>query len=249
MKNDKNVGIGAIDCDVDKATCAKYGVNGYPTIKAIVGGKGKSYNGAREAEPIKEWISKVAANRGSKGGSSKCAQGVFKSKVKDNVVPLCEEHFPDEKAKNDWLVVFYDSKSSDATTIKNVANSLGAEFGNDPPDMNKALKTKNQKKKRDRLTELAKTHGLKLKLPVKGPFGMDALVKVGAVCCDCNEDASAFCASSLRVGEEELKAPQAFWVSKGKRNILKGVEITAKGLAQVTALRLGFAEKAANTEL
>ena len=33
---------------------------------------------------------------------------------------------------------------------------------------------------------------------------MDALAKVGAVCCDCNEDASAFCASSLRIGEDSL---------------------------------------------
>jgi hypothetical protein len=247
LKNDKSIGIGAIDCDIDRATCAKYGVSGYPTLKAIVGGKGKSYNGAREAEPIKEWITKVAANRGSKGGSAKCAQGVFKSKVKDATVPLCEEHYPDEKAKNDWLVLFYDSKGSDASNLKAVVNGLAADFGNDPPDMSKALKK--QKKKRDRLTELAGTHGIKLKLPAKGPFGMDALVKVGAVCCDCNEDASAFCASSLRIGEEEVKAPQAFWVSKGNRKLLTGVELTAAGLAKTAVEHLGFAEKAGSDEL
>merc|ERR1740139_808121 len=113
--------------------------------------------------------------------------------------------------------------------------------------MNKALKK--AKKKRDRLTELASSHGLQLKLPAKGPFGMDALVKVGAVCCDCNEDAGAFCASSMRIGEEELKAPQAFWVTKGKRDLLKGAEVTAAGLAKVAVQRLGFAEKAAKEEL
>lgn len=236
MKNDKSVGIGAIDCDLERAVCAKYGVSGYPTLKAIVGGKGKSYNGAREAEPIKEWITKVSKNRGTKGGSAKCPQGVFKSKVKDAVVPLCEEHYPDEKAKNEWLVLFYNSK--DAAELKSTANSIAADLGNDPPDMNKALKK--PKKKRDRLTQLAQTHDLKLKLPAKGPFGMDALVKVGAVCCDCGEDGAAFCASSLRIGEEEVKPPQAFWVAKGLRTLLNGTEITASGLAGRVVEKLGL---------
>lgn len=205
-------------------------------MKAIVGGKGKSYNGARETEPIKEWITKLAANRGSKGGSAKCPPGLFKSKIKDAVVPLCEEHYPDEKAKNEWLVVFYNEK--DGSDIKVAANKIAAEFGNDPPDMSKSLKK--PKKKRDRLMELGKTYDVKLKLPAKGPFGMDAIVKVGAVCCDCTEDTIAFCASSLRIGETDVQAPQAFWVANGKRTMLEGAEVTAAGLVDKVLGRLGL---------
>lgn len=238
LKNDKNVGIGAIDCEKEQAVCQRYGVSGYPTLKAIVGGKGKSYNGAREAEPIKEWITRLAQNRGTKGGSSKCPQGVFKSKVKDAAVPLCEEHFPDEKAKHAWLVFMYEQAASSAAELKGALNRLAVDMGNDPPDMSKALKK--PKKKRDRLNELASTYDIKLSLPAKGPFGMEALIKVGAVCCDCGEEAAAFCASSMRIGEEELKPPRAFWVSQGKRTLLKTSDPTGPALAREALTRLGF---------
>lgn len=213
-------------------------------MKAIVAGKGKSYNGAREAEPIKEWIQKLAANRGTKGGSSKCAPGLFKSKVKDSVVPLCEEHFPDDKAKNDWFLLFYNEKGG--SDLKAIGNTVAADFGNDPPDMSKSLKK--PKKKRDRITDLGKKYDLKLKLPAKGPFGMDALVKVGAVCCDCNEDGAAFCASSLKQGETDLLPPQTFWVSKGKRTIFKDAEPTALGMVSSVVEKLGLLKSAGKGE-
>jgi len=220
-------------------------VNGYPSLKAIVGGKGKSYNGAREAEPIKEWIQKLAANRGSKGGSSKCPPGLFKSKVKDAVVPLCEEHFPDDKAKNDWLVLFYNEKGG--SDLKAVGNGVASDLGNDPPDMSKSLKK--QKKRRDRLTELGKKHDLKVKLPAKGPFGMDALAKFGAVCCDCSEDTAAFCASSLKIGETDLLPPQTFWVSKGQRTMLKDTEPTAASLVSAVIGKMGLLASGGSDEL
>ena len=56
-------------------------MQGFPTIKAIVGGKAKNYQGAREAGPMKDWILQVRDKRGSKGGSNKCYKGIFKSKV------------------------------------------------------------------------------------------------------------------------------------------------------------------------
>ena len=238
LKNDKNIGIGAVDCDIDRATCSKYGVSGFPALKAIIGGKGKSYNGARETEPMKVWIEGVAKNRGTKGGSAKCAVGVFKSRVKDAVVPLCEEHFPDDKAKNDWLVLFYSSQSSSSADLKEVLHRLAVDLGNDPPDMSKSLKK--PKKKRDRLESLAEKYEFAVELPKKGPFGMDALAKVGGVCCDCNEDAAAFCASSLRIGEEDVQAPQVFWVSKGHRELLKDAEMSAGTLSKLAVMKLGF---------
>mmetsp|Transcript_76386 Transcript_76386/g.181681 ORF Transcript_76386/g.181681 Transcript_76386/m.181681 type:complete len:200 (+) Transcript_76386:442-1041(+) len=198
-------------------------------------------------EPMKEWITRVAENRGTKGGSAKCAQGLFKSKVKDRVVPLCEEHYPDDKAKNEWLVLFYNEKSGDSSDLKEMFNRIAADFGNDPPDMSKALKK--QKKRRERIQELADKYELKAKLPAKGPFGMDALAKVGGVCCDCNEDNEAFCASSLRIGEEDIKTPQVFWVAKGTRTLLKDAKMNAGALVGTTLEKLGFASGRDASEL
>lgn len=245
FKNDKEVGIGAVDCTLEAATCQKYGVNGYPTIKAIVMGKGKSYNGAREAEPMKRFIQQTAANKGSKGGSTKCRPGMFKSKMKHAVVPLCESHFPDMKAKNDWLVFFYDHSAT--AEMRDALNTVAVDIGNYPPDMNKALKK--QQKKRERIESLAQKHGLKTSLPSKGPFGMEELAKVGAVCCDCDEEHTAFCASALKQGEEDFKPPQVFWLSKGKRTMLKDYELTAKSLAGVALQQLGHASAEGKSEL
>mmetsp|Transcript_90594 Transcript_90594/g.161358 ORF Transcript_90594/g.161358 Transcript_90594/m.161358 type:complete len:194 (-) Transcript_90594:36-617(-) len=189
---------------------------------------------------MKQWISQVAQNRGSKGGSAKCPVGLFKSKVKDSVVPLCEEHFPDDKAKNEWVVLFYNQKEN--ADMKDFGNRLANDFGNDPPDMSKALKK--PKKKRERLESLAEKYDVKVNLPSKGPFGMDALAKVGGVCCDCGEEAAAFCSTSLRQGEEDLKTPQAFWVAKGQRTLLKDVEFTAPQLFGRTVEKLGFSAQA-----
>mmetsp|Transcript_102852 Transcript_102852/g.193426 ORF Transcript_102852/g.193426 Transcript_102852/m.193426 type:complete len:116 (-) Transcript_102852:28-375(-) len=106
--------------------------------------------------------------------------------------------------------------------------------------MSKALKK--PKKRRDRITELAEKYELKVNLPKKGPFGMEALAKVGGVCCDCGEDAEAFCASSLKIGEEDMKPPQVFWASKGLRNMLKDADISASGLSKIALEKIGFAE-------
>lgn len=236
FKNSKEVGIGAVDCTLEAARCSREGVNGYPTIKAYVMGKGRSYNGGRETEPMARFIEGIAKNRGTKGGSAKCRPGMFKSKMKHGVVPLCEAHFPDAKAKKDWLVFFYDHSAT--AENRDGVNSAALELGNDPPDMNKALKK--QKKQRDRIQELADKHGLTANLPAKGPFGMDELVKVGAVCCDCDDEHKAFCANALREGEDVLPTPQVYWVSKGERQALKGIEFTSKALAQTALEKRGF---------
>lgn len=247
FKNDKAVGIGAVDCELEASLCGRMGVNGYPAIKAYVMGKGRSYNGAREAEPMQRWIAQVAANRGSKGGSAKCRAGVFKSKMKHAVVPLCESHFPDDKAKNDWLVFYYDHSAT--AEMRDALNSAAIELGNYPPDMSKA--SKKQKKQRERITELAGKHDLKVSLPAKGPFGMDELVKVGGVCCDCDEEHTAFCADSFKQGEDQLKAPQVFWVSKGVRTLINAGDLTkvdSKWITRTVLQRMGVVEKSSEKE-
>lgn len=211
-------------------------MNGYPSLKAYVNGKGKSYNGARETGPMASWIENIAKNRGTKGGSAKCRPGMFKSKMKHAVVPLCESHFPDSKAKKEWIVFFYDHKAT--AENRDAVNGAALELGNDPPDMNKALKK--QKKQRERIQELADKHGLMLSLPPKGPFGMDELTKVGAVCCDCDKEHTDFCSNALREGEEVLPTPQVYYVTKGERKLLKGKELTTKALTSAVLEQRGL---------
>mmetsp|Transcript_997 Transcript_997/g.2505 ORF Transcript_997/g.2505 Transcript_997/m.2505 type:complete len:277 (+) Transcript_997:3-833(+) len=220
LKGEKGIGIGAIDCNegTNKAICGKYGVNGFPTLKAMVAGKPKSYNGARETEPMKDWIMNILKNKGTKGGSAKCPTGVFKSKVKDATVSLCESHFPGAEAKNSWLVLFYDEQSSDAAALRDMANRVAEDLGNDPPDRSKALKK--PVKQRERITGLGEKYNLALKMPKKGPFGMDAVAKVGGVCCDCKpkEENQQFCYDILGKHGNTTR-PLAAWLRKGELQV------------------------------
>merc|ERR1712232_865770 len=122
-------------------------MGGFPTLKAIIRGKGKAYNGARETEAMKQFITNVKAKQGSKGGSSKCPKGIFKSGVKDSVIPLCKDHFPNDKAKNSWVIAFYPDGFE-----KEVFNRFALDLGNEPADKSKQLKK--QMKQRDRLKNL-----------------------------------------------------------------------------------------------
>jgi thioredoxin-like negative regulator of GroEL len=45
-----------VDCEKDKETCAKYNVEGFPTILLHVNGKNIPYDGARDAESITKFI-------------------------------------------------------------------------------------------------------------------------------------------------------------------------------------------------
>jgi len=219
-------------------------VNGYPSMKAYVNGKSRSYNGGRDVDSMHRFIEKIAANRGTKGGSSKCRAGMFKSKMKHAVVPLCETHFPDAKAKNDWIVFYYDHTAT--AEMRDALNSVALELGNYPPDINKA--NKKQIKIRERVEGLAKKHELVTTLPSKGPFGMDEIAKVGGVCCDCDEEHTAFCAGSMQQGEDVLKLPQVFMVSKGVRTVLKDTEMSAKALISAVLQQRAFVAKASTGE-
>merc|ERR1712176_825262 len=121
-------------------------------MKAIVSGKAKAYHGVREFKQMKSWILEVHNAKGTKGGSRKCAQGIFRNKVRDSVVPLCEAHYPQESAKNAWIIIAY-NENDPSTDFRDTANEAATDLGSEPPDRNKALKQE-PKKRRDRLIEL-----------------------------------------------------------------------------------------------
>ena len=101
---DDDLKFGAVDCTKHQALCQKYGVSGYPTLKAIVGGKAKEYQGARETSPMIDFVRKLKEGKGTKGGSAKCTSALASE---GKAVALCGAHFPDNKGKHSWLVLFH----------------------------------------------------------------------------------------------------------------------------------------------
>ena len=51
LKEDK-IALGKVDCTVEDKLCAKYSVQGFPTLKIFRDGKPSEYKGSREADGI-----------------------------------------------------------------------------------------------------------------------------------------------------------------------------------------------------
>ena len=119
---EKYAGIkfGAVDCTKEQYLCQKYGVKGYPTLKGIVAGKAKEYQGARETDDMLDFMLRLKDSKGSKGGSARCSSSLASSDKKE-IVPLCSSHFPDKKGKNNWVILFH---SGDVKASKKAVNSL-----------------------------------------------------------------------------------------------------------------------------
>ena len=135
VKKDKESGIkfGAVDCTKEQNLCSKYGVKGYPTLKVFVGGKGKDYQGPREADAMIDFLKMAKEMKGTRGGSSKCSSPVIDSSRKE-VVPLCSSHFPDKKSKNSWVILFTNGpvEKEAAKSIYVIASKItegGVKFG------------------------------------------------------------------------------------------------------------------------
>ena len=135
LKNAKEyegIKFGAVDCTQEQNLCQQYGVRGYPTLKAFVGGKAKEYQGPRETDEMLEFVARLKESRGTKGGSAKCSSSLIDLSKKD-VVPLCSAHFPDKKGKNNWVIVFHTESGKDARKyLYSVAEKIsqgGAKLG------------------------------------------------------------------------------------------------------------------------
>jgi hypothetical protein len=89
--------VGAINCDDHKETCAKFGVKGYPTIKAFVGGGSSPARvvdfggGERTARAIRDWgISLVEnADQGKEGNSASVASVTGEKALAANLLSRC----------------------------------------------------------------------------------------------------------------------------------------------------------------
>uniref|UniRef100_A0A915DI42 Protein disulfide-isomerase n=1 Tax=Ditylenchus dipsaci TaxID=166011 RepID=A0A915DI42_9BILA len=76
--NDPPIALIKVDCTVDKATCDKFGVSGFPTLKIFRHGQvAQDYDGPRDAEGIVKYL------RGQAGPSAKELK-TSESKLKDS---------------------------------------------------------------------------------------------------------------------------------------------------------------------
>lgn len=236
FKEDKSaIKVGAVDCSEkeNQDICKKYGVSGYPSIQAIVKGKGKKFNGDRELKKIKDWVEGIVQKQGSKGGSAKCALGPFVSKTKDAVISLCASHYPDNEAKNEWVVMYYDSQKEVEQFEKDSVNRAALDLGNEPPEKSKAQKK--VKKQKQRLRDIAEKYELQLNLPKKGLTSTEPLVKFGVVCCDCDKDAEKFCGKRERPAVAFVKKGDTTWMDV--KDISKSA---AEDIVKFSLSKLGY---------
>jgi protein disulfide-isomerase A6 len=104
------VKVGAVDCDVHKDIAAKYGVQGFPTLKIFTGKDHTAYQGERTAKAIAE-AGLAAAKKKVKEqleGKSSGGSGGSKSS-KDEVIELTDSNFEKLVLNSDdvWLVEFF----------------------------------------------------------------------------------------------------------------------------------------------
>eukprot|EP00928_Gymnodinium_smaydae_P061707 TRINITY_DN45734_c0_g1_i1.p1 TRINITY_DN45734_c0_g1~~TRINITY_DN45734_c0_g1_i1.p1 ORF type:complete len:376 (-),score=73.38 TRINITY_DN45734_c0_g1_i1:2-1129(-) len=174
-----DIRVGALDCsDPDnRRLCQRYGIEGYPTLKALVRGKVVgSYDGAHEHEELRRWFLDMLRR---KGGSARCPRGFVAAD--SDVVPLCEAHFPGTEARNAWIVAYYDRGAGDGlpAALDRVAADLA---GAARPSAGRGA----GRSWREQLRSLAERYDLKVSIPSRIPRDASGpLAKVGAVCCDC----------------------------------------------------------------
>lgn len=135
-----------------------------------------------------------AGKKTPSAGSQKCPKGVFDSLVKDAAIPLCDAHYPSDNAKSGWAILFYDK---DMEGVQEPLNRMAIDLGNEPPEKSKNLK-KAPMKQKARIKNLAEKYEFEAKIPKKGGTGKEPLLKVGAVCCNCDDQVQKVCETKER---------------------------------------------------
>lgn len=116
-KSAKGFRVGKVDCTVEKGSCNRFGVRGFPTIKFLKGGKYYDYKGARTVEEFTKFATegyqsqtpkdippKEAAPAAEKPAETKTE--VDPNKPSD-VIVLTDSNFASSIEKGIWLVKFY----------------------------------------------------------------------------------------------------------------------------------------------
>ncbi|KAJ4830352.1 Protein disulfide-isomerase 2-3 [Turnera subulata] len=104
--------VAAVDADAHKSLAQEYGIQGFPTIKAFVPGKGPvDYQGARDVKPIADFalkqikgLLKERLSGKATGGSSEKSESQTSASVELNSKNFDELVL---KSKDLWIVEFF----------------------------------------------------------------------------------------------------------------------------------------------
>uniref|UniRef100_F6WYW5 Protein disulfide-isomerase n=1 Tax=Ciona intestinalis TaxID=7719 RepID=F6WYW5_CIOIN len=109
-RNDPPIRIGKVDCTENTATCSKFGVSGYPTLKLFADGKlSKDYDGPRQADGIVKYMQKAA---------SPAAVLIETAAAHDKLL----------QKSSSVVVVGYFTDKAKATAFENVAKTLRDDY-------------------------------------------------------------------------------------------------------------------------
>eukprot|EP00933_Yihiella_yeosuensis_P080967 TRINITY_DN94495_c0_g1_i1.p1 TRINITY_DN94495_c0_g1~~TRINITY_DN94495_c0_g1_i1.p1 ORF type:complete len:228 (-),score=40.66 TRINITY_DN94495_c0_g1_i1:339-1022(-) len=132
----------------------------------------------------------VAAKKGSAEECQK-SKGLFAEAKLDAAIPLCDENYPRADSKGSWLVLRYtqDQNTEVGKYFDVQLNKIAMDFGNFASRGKFAAKGRSGKpqKQRKRIEFLAEKYDFQndLTLPKKGLSDKSPVLRVGAVCCDC----------------------------------------------------------------
>ncbi|CAK9092172.1 unnamed protein product [Durusdinium trenchii] len=213
--------VAGVDCpeESNHQLCKRYNVTGYPTIFAIGQGHEARYKaGASDAE-LRRFLRTTVGSGASR--RARCGAGVFK----EPVVNLCKAHFPEAEAKHPWLVILYASRAKSLKRLQTPLAAAAEDLGGGATRISRP----------ERLAALAEKY--KLRVRHGGQLsGSKPFAKVGAMCCDCDQEARDFC-KSLAPGS---LLPVLLWSSGGKVEVSSRSPFVAGNLVHVALAHLGL---------
>lgn len=241
--HEKFLGLAHIDCQIGnhkKKICDNEDIKHFPSMKMIFGGIKREFRGDQNADAYKGFVQQMINH------FYVCPPGKFYDETRDAVVPLCAKRYPHGESQHDWLIMFYNQTGPEADMTHEIANEVAIDLGNNPvihTDEKDNLRQKEAKRKdhtpmkrRDRLMKLQLKYKFKIEFPDKGPFGSEPFVRIGAICCDCDEDFPDFCSE---VVDENLKFPIAMWNVKGEAQEQRTIE-SKKGFMEMALEKAGY---------
>jgi len=232
-KRDKQVGVGRLDCTDRKDWCKSLGfdMDKMPNLNVITGKNKGHYNYMPTVFQfsVEQWRKHLKTTKDYwKEPKAKCAQGIFEG---TKVTSMCPKNFPDAKDRT-TLVFLYN---------KDIATKV-PDFKNTVVSLYHALEGPEQKRDK-RIESIAKKHGFEANLGPSGVPGFEALVDIGAVCCDCDDKNPPLCEKFDKLwSAEQGWAPLLMMngIPQDEIESFSKVEPTLKDLSGLVLSSLGY---------
>ena len=102
---DNDIGIAEVDCTEEKELCGKYGVRGYPTVKAFKDGEeGEKHSGPRTASEFRSWLNTRFPELKIKVDAPAAPAATEEAAAEGDVVILGASNFDEKTKEGVWLI-------------------------------------------------------------------------------------------------------------------------------------------------